>query len=286
MKKNKIALFLFIILLITLFILIFIYFYQSIHQEIQIKPKEENVIEEILKTNQNEKITQDFLEWLEKEYGRTKLLSLKNYLNNNEENIWHIIYNYSLNVLLDTYNNTYNDINNLKRIDTITNNIQLSFIGDVSLADNWYIVPKYQERKKQIYGILSEETVNILKNSNITIANNEFTISNRGEKMPGKYYTFRGVPENLNIYKEMGIDLVTLANNHVYDFGEIAFQDTLESLKKYQIPYIGAGKNIEEAIQPYYFIINGYKIAFLNATRAEKFILTPGATTNSSGVFR
>lgn len=286
MKKNKIALFLFIILLITLFLLIFIYFYQSIHQEIQTKPKEENVIEEILKINQNEKITQDFLEWLEKEYGRTKLLSLKNYLNNNEENIWHIIYNYSLNVLLDTYNNTYNDINNLKRIDTITNNIQLSFIGDVSLADNWYIVPKYQERKKQIYGILSEETVNILKNSNITIANNEFTISNRGEKMPGKYYTFRGVPENLNIYKEMGIDLVTLANNHVYDFGEIAFQDTLESLKQYQIPYIGAGKNIEEAIQPYYFIINGYKIAFLNATRAEKFILTPGATTNSSGVFR
>ena len=115
MKKNKIALFLFIILLITLFILIFIYFYQSIHQEIQTKPKEENVIEEILKINQNEKITQDFLEWLEKEYGRTKLLSLKNYLNNNEENIWHIIYNYSLNVLLDTYNNTYNDINNLKR---------------------------------------------------------------------------------------------------------------------------------------------------------------------------
>ena len=84
MKKNKIALFLFIILLITLFILIFIYFYQSIHQEIQTKTKEENVIEEILKINQNDKITQDFLEWLEKEYGRTKLLSLKNYLNNKQ----------------------------------------------------------------------------------------------------------------------------------------------------------------------------------------------------------
>ena len=42
----------------------------------------------------------------------------------------------------------------------------------------------------------------------------------------------------------------------------------------------------DEAIQPYYFIVNGYKIAFLNATRAEKLILTPEATNDTGGVFR
>lgn len=104
--------------------------------------------------------------------------------------------------------------------------------------------------------------------------------------MPGKYYTFRASPKRLPIYNEMGVDLVTLANNHVYDFGKTAFYDMINSLNEYKIPYIGAGKNINEAKQPYYFIVNGYKFAFVNATRAEKIILTPEATDTEGGVFR
>ena len=52
------------------------------------------------------------------------------------------------------------------------------------------------------------------------------------------------------------------------------------------MPYVGAGRNIDEAMRPYYFIINGYKFAFVNATRAEKNIMTPEATDTSGGVFR
>jgi poly-gamma-glutamate synthesis protein (capsule biosynthesis protein) len=84
----------------------------------------------------------------------------------------------------------------------------------------------------------------------------------------------------------MGADLLTLANNHVYDFGKVAFNDMLDSLDEYKMPYIGAGRNITEAKKPYYFILNGYKIAFVNATRAEKYILTPEATETDGGVFR
>ena len=290
MKKNRqLIVVLLTILIIVLVFLIFLYFFKqrNINSKGYPKIKEKNIIEEILEENHEERINKSFLNWLEKEYGNQKLSLLKEKLkSDNQENIWHDIYHSSLNVLLDNYNNIYSNASNTQQANTSTNQVQLSFIGDVSLADNWYIIPKYQERKKQIYGILSEETVNILKNSNITIANNEFTISNRGEKMPGKYYTFRASPNNLSIYQEMGVDLVTLANNHVYDFGEKAFQDTLEALKTFQIPYVGAGKNIDEAIQPYYFVVNGYKISFLNATRAEKLILTPEATNDTGGVFR
>ena len=60
----------------------------------------------------------------------------------------------------------------------------------------------------------------------------------------------------------------------------------LDAFDEYKIPRIGAGRNIEEASKPYYFIVNGYKIAFLNATRAEKNIMTPGATETEEGVFR
>ena len=146
-------------------------------------------------------------------------------------------------------------------------------------------MPKYDERKIGIYGVLDEEVLSIMNNADIMVANNEFTLSNRGTRL-NKAYTFKGDPKRASIYKEMGVDLVSLANNHIYDYGHDAFIDTLNTLKSQDIAFVGAGNNIEEAKKPYYYIINGYKIAFLNATRAEKNIITPKATLNKEGVFR
>lgn len=234
-----------------------------------------------------ENIDENFLAWINQEYSYEVLAKLEKSLKENTytPNTWHQLTSNSLIVLQDKYNNiTSSKTKELtpKKNDETT----LSFIGDVSLADNWYIMPKYDERSQKIHGILSPEVVNTLKSADIGVANNEFTISDRGAKMPKKYYTFRGSPTRLSIYEEMGINLLTLANNHIYDFGEIAFNDSIDALNQYNIPYIGAGKNIEEAKAPFYYIVNGYKIAFVNATRAEKFILTPEATSTTGGVLR
>lgn len=161
----------------------------------------------------------------------------------------------------------------------------ISFVGDVSLADNWFIMPYYDSRGG-INGVLGSKMLDIMKSSDIMIANSEFTVSNRGTALPNKMYTFRAKKERLSIYDEMGVDMVTLANNHVYDYGLDAFNDMLDAFNEYKIPHIGAGHNIEEAKRPYYFIINGYKIAFVSASRAEKNIMTPGASNDSGGVFR
>ena len=237
---------------------------------------------------QNENIDLNFLKWVYNEYGTDTIDSLQTILDNNSYNlnVWHELTGSSLTVLFDSYNNNYDNMNNVKIIDTKGKEVNLSFVGDVSLADNFEIIPKYDERGEGIYGILSEEVVNIMNAADIMVANNEFTISDRGAPMPNKYYTFRANTNRVGIYDEMGVDLVTLANNHVYDFGEEAFLDTLDTLTNNDIPYVGAGRNIEEASRPYYFIANGYKIAFVNATRAEKFILTPEATDTTGGVLR
>lgn len=249
---------------------------------------EDEIIINILTYQLDESINKDFLEWVSKEYSLNTLNSLEAYLkeNNYNSNIWHKLTSNSLIVLQDKYNNVAS--NRIKELTPkqSSKEVTLSFIGDVSLADNWYIIPKYNERAKKIYGILSEDIVNIMTSSDITVANNEFTISNRGEKIPNKQYTFRASPERLSIYEEMGVNLVTLANNHIYDFGEDAFYDALDALEEYNIPYIGAGRNIEEATEPFYYIINGYKIGFVNATRAEKHILTTEATATTGGVLR
>lgn len=249
---------------------------------------EETIIKKLKKDDSND-IDIDFLKWIKKTYGKQALDNLNKQLNEKEitTDIWHEVTGNSIIVLKDLYQKKYETMTNVKIIEKNNKNYsEISFVGDVSLADNWYIMPKYDERGKGIYGILSEETVEIMKKSDIMVANSEFTISDRGEKMPGKYYTFRGSPKRLPIYNEMGVDLLTLANNHVYDFGRTAFYDMIDSLNEYKFPYIGAGKNIEEAKRPYYFILDGYKIAFINATRAEKIILTPEATDTEGGVFR
>ena len=162
----------------------------------------------------------------------------------------------------------------------------VSIVGDISLADNWEVMPVYDSRGEGVNGILSDEVLEIMRGSDFMIANSEFTVSNRGTQTPGKYYTFRASPERLSIYGDMGVDLVTLANNHVYDFGPLAFEDMLDSFDAINMPYIGAGRNLDEAKTPYYLTLpSGYRVAFVNATRAEKWgIDTPGATATTGGV--
>ena len=118
------------------------------------------------------------------------------------------------------------------------------------------------------------------------VINNEFSVSKRGEPMEGKAYTFRSHPSNLKYLKTLGIDVAGLANNHIFDYGEEAFFDTLGYLKKAGIQTVGAGKNKKEAKKPVYLTVKNKKIAIVAATRAEKYILTPEAGKNSPGVFR
>ena len=251
----------------------------------QISPSKEEIIDTVL--GYDNFLDSNFIGYIYDKYGADKLLEVISSLETNEYDIsvWHNIFGKSYNVLLDYYNNVYETSDNVKIIDN-EGETTISFVGDISLADDWEIMPYYDSRGQNVYGILGKEVVDIMKSSDIMVANNEFTVSNRGSKLPNKYYTFRAKPERLTIYDEMGVDIVSIANNHVYDYGEDAFLDMLGHLKEYDIPYVGGGVNREEATKPYYFIANGYKIAFIGATRAEKYILTPEATENSSGVFR
>lgn len=246
-----------------------------------------DIIYDIIKYDNND-YDEKFLNYIYEVYGIDSLNKLLDIVkdNNYDRSIWHDITNNSYIVLKDKYNKVYDNNDSVTVIEGNKKNVSISFAGDISLADNWEIMPYYKSRGKKIYGVLSEDIVKYMNDTDLMIINNEFSFSDRGTPLANKKYTFRGTPTNVSIYNEIGVDMVTLANNHVYDYGENAFLDTLDTLKGAKMPYIGAGKNIDEAMNAYYFIINGYKISFLNASRAEKFILTPEATKTSPGVFR
>ena len=165
-------------------------------------------------------------------------------------------------------------------------NTKVSIVGDISLADNWSLMPAYDARGQGVDGILSARVLERMRGSDLMVANSEFTVSVRGAPIPGKAFTFRANPSRLSIYDDMGVDLVTLANNHVYDFGAEAFGDMLDAFDAKGLPYIGAGRTLDQAKKAFYYKApSGQTIAFVNASRAEKWgIDTPGATTDSGGI--
>ena len=142
--------------------------------------------------------------------------------------------------------------------------------------------------KSGISAIADSEMLGRMQNADLFVINEEFPFSLRGEAMEDKQFTFRADPKYVEIFQELGVDIVTVANNHALDFGRDAFLDTLDTLNGIGMPYVGAGRNLEEAIQPVYFIVNDQKIAFVAATQIERTENpdTKEATQNSPGVFR
>lgn len=81
-------------------------------------------------------------------------------------------------------------------------------------------------------------------------------------------------PKAIDALKYAKFDMVTLANNHIYDQGENGINDTLQTLDNKGIKYIGAGRNIDEAEQTVFVDINGTITAIINCCEHEFSIAT------------
>jgi poly-gamma-glutamate synthesis protein (capsule biosynthesis protein) len=82
------------------------------------------------------------------------------------------------------------------------------------------------------------------------IINLETSITRRGEHAPDKEIHYRVSPENAVCLSAARIDICTLANNHVLDWGAAGLADTLDTLERLGIARCGAGRDLDEAIRP------------------------------------
>lgn len=178
--------------------------------------------------------------------------------------------------------------NNYEKDAEEADSVTIAFAGDILFDPDYAMMATMLQRGGDITNGITPELLAEMQSVDIMMVNNEFPYSDRGEPIPEKAFTFRAKPAYVSYLEEMGVDIVSLANNHAYDYGEEALLDTLQTLQNAQIPYVGAGVNIEEASKPVYFDINDMKIAFISATQIERLDNpdTKGATTTSPGVFR
>ena len=121
---------------------------------------------------------------------------------------------------------------------------------------------------RPVESLVAPEVVAVAAEADLFLLNLECCISERGERWaePGKPFFFRAPPRATELLAHLGVDCVTLANNHALDFGADALLDTLAYLEHAGIRSVGAGASLEEARAPVVLEAGGEAVTVVAAT--------------------
>jgi poly-gamma-glutamate capsule biosynthesis protein CapA/YwtB (metallophosphatase superfamily) len=122
----------------------------------------------------------------------------------------------------------------------------------------------------------------VLKSADFTALNLETAVTNRGAPQP-KTYHFRTSPIAFTALRDGGIDLVTMANNHILDYGRPGLANSMAAAKAAHFPYVGVGDAAAAAWAPYVTTINGTKIAIIGVSQVAELASSWVATSRRSG---
>jgi poly-gamma-glutamate capsule biosynthesis protein CapA/YwtB (metallophosphatase superfamily) len=154
---------------------------------------------------------------------------------------------------------------------TASPDITLAFAGDVNFAGR---TARLLKDPATAFGPISS----VLGSADLTAVNLETAVTSRGTPQP-KQYHFRTTGKAFSAIRAAGIDLVTMANNHVLDYGQAGLADTLAAARAARFPYVGIGVNARAAWAPYVTTIKGTRIAIIGVSQvgelASSWVATP-----------
>jgi poly-gamma-glutamate capsule biosynthesis protein CapA/YwtB (metallophosphatase superfamily) len=113
--------------------------------------------------------------------------------------------------------------------------------------------------------LVSDEVASAAREADLFLLNLECCISDRGEPWPDPFkpFFFRAPPQAVDVLRHIGVDAVTLANNHALDFGVDALDDTLRRLDDAGIAHVGAGPDVLSARAPLVLEVAGTRVAIV-----------------------
>ncbi|MDI3341647.1 MAG: CapA family protein [Sphaerobacter sp.] len=132
----------------------------------------------------------------------------------------------------------------------------VSLVGDVMIR-----TPFAQQPASRTPGFAA--AVAELRRADLVIANLEMPLSTRGYRVP-KHSNLRSDPAIIDDVRSMGVHAVTLANNHMLDYGPPAMFDTLAACERAGILHCGAGADLEAASRPAWLHHGDLRIALLS----------------------
>jgi poly-gamma-glutamate synthesis protein (capsule biosynthesis protein) len=136
--------------------------------------------------------------------------------------------------------------------------ITIAAVGDLMMSS--WIIDIVNERGVDFP---FDGTRHLIESADVAIANLEAPFTKDGERFEDKKYTFKVPPNFVNGIANAGFDVVTMANNHIVDFGCDGILDSFSALEGAGLYHCGAGRNRDEACSPTIVDVNGVKVAFL-----------------------
>lgn len=138
---------------------------------------------------------------------------------------------------------------------------------NILISGDFYISDAFQDKE-----LINQSVIDLFHQADYRIVNLEAPLTAKEPKTKilktGRH--LRMSEETVMPYlKQLKVDAVTLANNHILDYGVKGLTDTFNSLKQNQINYVGASNNLNEATQPLILEKDGLRIAILNFCENE-----------------
>ena len=153
--------------------------------------------------------------------------------------------------------------------------VTLAFAGDVHFAGR---TARLLSDPATAFGPIAA----VLKSADFTAVNLETAVTSGGTPQP-KTYHFRTVPAAFTALRDGGVDLVTMANNHVLDYGQAGLADTLAAAKAARFPYVGIGTDAAAAWAPYVTTVKGTRIAVIGVSQVAELASSWVATDSRPG---
>jgi poly-gamma-glutamate capsule biosynthesis protein CapA/YwtB (metallophosphatase superfamily) len=158
--------------------------------------------------------------------------------------------------------------------------VTLAFAGDVNFAGR---TARLLSDPATAFGPITT----VLKSADFAAVNLETAVTSRGTPQP-KTFHFRAAPAAFTALRDAGIDLVTMANNHVLDYGRVGLADTLAAARAARFPYVGIGTSAAAAWAPYLTTIKGVRIAVIGVSQvaelASSWVATPSRPGEANAI--
>lgn len=122
--------------------------------------------------------------------------------------------------------------------------------------------------------LIGEELKKIWEEVDFRIFNLEGPLTDKNTPIEKSGPNIKAPTNTINGIKEFNPSLITLANNHILDYGEEGLISTIDKLTKIKIPYIGAGMNEDEAMKPYILNKNGINVGIYSCAEHEFSIVS------------
>lgn len=135
--------------------------------------------------------------------------------------------------------------------------ITLAAVGDLMLARSLGAALERDPTDSPLAGVAPT-----LRAADVTVGNLECALGTAGRPAP-KAYTFQGPPAAIDSLTDAGFDILSLANNHILDYGVAGLRETVALLDGAGIRHTGAGLDERQAHRPALLTVKGLKLAFL-----------------------